>query len=80
MCCMLQNSQTPETCTADGLCRTYDNTVLARGTCTDPTWKDPACLDLCLSGESKNPCLLSLRVSVYEKNRVLFEGLVIDVF
>ncbi|CAL8583419.1 hypothetical protein XPA_009043 [Xanthoria parietina] len=51
MCCMLQNSQTPETCTADGLCRTYDNTVLARGTCTDPTWKDPACLDLCLSGE-----------------------------
>ena len=52
MCCMMENTQTPETCTTESLCKNYENTVLARGTCTDPTWKDPACLDLCLSGES----------------------------
>ncbi|KAG7005759.1 hypothetical protein G7Y79_00018g045660 [Physcia stellaris] len=46
MCCNLRN------CRSDGLCIPYDNGHLWRGPCTDPTWKDPACLQLCVEGLS----------------------------
>ncbi|KAL8887420.1 MAG: hypothetical protein Q9215_004998 [Flavoplaca cf. flavocitrina] len=50
MCCMTQTTEGFESCNADNLCVNDENTVLARGTCTDPTWRDPACLNLCMSG------------------------------
>ena len=31
----------------------YNNYFLWRGTCTDPTWKDPACLHICTTGTGK---------------------------
>ena len=40
-----------DTCRSDGLCIPSDNSGVWRGLCTDPTWKDPACLDLCTSGQ-----------------------------
>lgn len=52
MCCLLANvtASNADTCRSDGLCVPFDNSVLYRDLCTDPTWKDPACLDLCLTG------------------------------
>ena len=47
MCCNLRS------CRGDGLCIPYDNGHLWRGSCTDPTWKDDACLQLCVEGLSK---------------------------
>ena len=53
MCCNLNNTQTPDRCNSDGLCIPPKNEKLWRHSCTDHTWKDPACLDLCTSGRSK---------------------------
>ena len=53
MCCMTQTIGVFESCNADNLCVNDENTVLAQGTCTDETWRDPACLNLCISGESE---------------------------
>ena len=54
MCCNLVNTTTAGHCTADGLCIPYKNDQLFRGPCTDRTWKDPACLPLCVDGISEN--------------------------
>ena len=54
MCCNLVNTTTAGHCTADGLCIPYSNDQLWRGPCTDRTWKDPACLPLCIDGIGKN--------------------------
>ena len=53
MCCYLEGTSTPDTCTPDGLCLPYDNVHLWRDACTDPTWQDPACLNICTRGQSK---------------------------
>lgn len=54
MCCNLENTTTAGHCRTDGLCIPYNNAQLFRGPCTDPTWKDPACLPLCIDGTGKN--------------------------
>lgn len=39
-----------DTCTPDGLCQSgYDGNTW-RDSCTDPTWKSPSCVKLCVSG------------------------------
>lgn len=34
-------------------CEPFDNSRLFRNTCTDPTWKDPACVQLCTTAFGK---------------------------
>ena len=53
MCCRLRNTTTPDYCNKDALCIPYTNDFPWRGTCTDPTWKDPACIHLCMDGQGK---------------------------
>lgn len=58
MCCSTSyqgNMSEPDRCTKDGLCDSSNNYGVSRATCTDPTWKDPACLNLCTSGRGKIP-------------------------
>lgn len=50
MCCHSENIDLPDRCRADGLCIPSDNEFLWRNGCTDPTWKDPACLNICVDG------------------------------
>ena len=57
MCCDLVNTTRASPCTADGLCIPYDNIELWRGPCTDRSWKDPACLRLCIDGIGKKELL-----------------------
>ncbi|KAI4216010.1 MAG: hypothetical protein LQ351_001506 [Letrouitia transgressa] len=52
MCC--QNT-TYEVCRPDGLCDGSDNQIW-RESCTDPTWKSPRCIKLCL-GENADPAV-----------------------
>ena len=54
MCCLLTNvaSENADECRSDGLCIPSDNSAVFRDTCTDKTWTDPACLNLCMSGTS----------------------------
>ncbi len=44
MCCDTANN---DTCTPEGLCL-YEKSSYNRDACTDPTWKSPICLGLCL--------------------------------
>ena len=55
MCCLLNpdSSQNADVCTSDGLCIPSYNGYLFRDTCTDKTWKDPGCLNICTTGLSK---------------------------
>ncbi|KAL6722219.1 hypothetical protein ACLMJK_001326 [Lecanora helva] len=56
MCCLLNpesGSANADVCTADGLCIPSYNGYLFRDTCTDSTWKDPACLNLCTTGQNE---------------------------
>lgn len=53
MCCFLEGTSTPDTCTPEGLCLPSDNIELWRDTCTNATWQDPACLQLCTRGQSQ---------------------------
>ncbi|KAI4161940.1 MAG: hypothetical protein LQ342_004388 [Letrouitia transgressa] len=52
MCC--QNT-TYEVCRPDGLCDGSDNQIW-RESCTDPTWRSPRCIKLCL-GENADPAV-----------------------
>ena len=54
MCCRLKDTVYPHRCRSDGLCIPNTNNKLWRGTCTDPTWENPACLHLCTDGDGKN--------------------------
>ena len=55
MCCATNTSTIPleniDTCNSDGLCIPDDNNGVWRKLCTDPTWKDPACVKLCITGD-----------------------------
>ena len=53
MCCLLhpRANENADVCRSDGLCIPSTNSQIFRDTCTDPTWKDPACLRLCLTGK-----------------------------
>lgn len=53
MCCNLRNTTKAGSCRSDGLCMPSDNSQLWRGPCTDRTWKDLACLPLCIEGEGE---------------------------
>src|ERR1700759_1478469 len=53
MCCAVNRSSGASKCRSEGLCFQDSPSVTWRETCTDPTWKDPACLPLCISGTSK---------------------------
>ena len=51
MCCALnRTSAVVNSCRSDNLCADADNNSLWRESCTDPTWKDPACIQLCAEG------------------------------
>lgn len=52
MCCNTQSSDRPDKGNPDGLCVRPEGTDLWRGSCTDRTWQDPACLRICLDGPS----------------------------
>lgn len=54
MCCNTGNMTSPGRCDKDGLCISYHNDYLWRNACTDPTWRDPACLHICTLGQSKS--------------------------
>jgi len=53
MCCA-QNRQNPDSCSKSGICFGGTNDdgsrALWRESCTDPTWKSPNCLKLCVYG------------------------------
>ncbi|KAI4268250.1 MAG: hypothetical protein LQ337_007944 [Flavoplaca oasis] len=48
MCCATNNRQNPDTPRKDGLCN--DLAGIWRESCTDPTWKSPSCVKLCIDG------------------------------
>ncbi len=39
-----------DSCRDDGFCIPFDNNGIWRRLCTDQTWKDPACINLCVHG------------------------------
>lgn len=48
MCCALgRKGKYKNTCRPDGLCDEADSGWIFRESCTDPTWRDPACIKLC---------------------------------
>jgi hypothetical protein len=52
MCCAIGPARLadyPDTCSSNGLCLSEDGTWW-RESCTDPTWKDPACVQLYVNG------------------------------
>ena len=54
MCCAIgpdRLATDPDTCASNGLCLSYDGTTWWRESCTDPTWKDPACVQLYVNGQ-----------------------------
>jgi hypothetical protein len=57
MCCLLgESDHTGDVCgsgTMYGLCG-INGTQLSRESCTDPTWKSPACLKLCVDGNGRD--------------------------
>ena len=55
MCCGTNRGNDVNKCRPDGLCDQVDDGAIWRESCTDPTWKDPSCLQLCNSGTGKNP-------------------------
>jgi hypothetical protein len=51
MCCAINRSDGyVNRCRPDDLCLEINTGVIWRESCTDPTWQDPACLQLCTSG------------------------------
>ena len=51
MCCLLNvTAGAADTCTSDGFCIPWDNNGIWRALCTDQSWKDPACINLCTTG------------------------------
>ena len=48
MCCATNNRETPDLPRKDGLCN--DLAGIWRESCTDPTWKSPSCVKLCIDG------------------------------
>ncbi|KAL8846924.1 MAG: hypothetical protein Q9221_008012 [Calogaya cf. arnoldii] len=49
MCCATNNRDSPDTPRKDGLCQSADGAIW-RESCTDPTWKSPSCVKLCIEG------------------------------
>lgn len=49
MCCATHRSD-PDTPRRDGLCKYAPSGVIYRESCTDPTWKSPNCIKLCVHG------------------------------
>lgn len=49
MCCGL-NLNVKEQCRSDGLCFAPSDSNVWRDACTDPTWKSPSCIRLCVFG------------------------------
>lgn len=47
MCC---GTRGLDRCRNDGLCFDAPNNDMWRGSCSDPTWKSPACIKLCVEG------------------------------
>jgi hypothetical protein len=54
MCCATNRVASVNKCRPDDLCFQEDLQEVWRESCTDPTWKDPACLHLCVDGISKS--------------------------
>jgi len=51
MCCATNRvGAHANTCRPDGLCYDLTSQYIWRESCTDPTWRDPACLQLCTTG------------------------------
>src|SRR5436305_7092778 len=61
MCCATFRANDADTCLANGLCRNYAENSQGNGidllwwreSCTDPTWKSPYCLQLCVTGSGE---------------------------
>jgi hypothetical protein len=59
MCCATNRTNAyVNKCRPDNLCWQVDGGVIWRESCTDPTWKDPACLQLCTEGFGTSLVLL----------------------
>jgi hypothetical protein len=57
MCCALGRTiNNINECLGNGLCYQENNGELWRESCTDPTWRDPSCLKLCLDGSKLSWC------------------------
>ena len=53
MCCATNRVGVDKnTCRPDNLCYDLTTQLIWRESCTDVTWKDPACLELCVIGNS----------------------------
>ncbi|KAI4176690.1 MAG: hypothetical protein LQ346_007842 [Caloplaca aetnensis] len=48
MCCATNGRAVPDIPRKDGLCQ--NNIAIWRESCTDPTWKSPSCIKLCIDG------------------------------
>lgn len=53
MCCALNKSR-PNLCRSDGLCQSTIDQFIWRESCTDPYWKSPSCIKLCVHGTGKS--------------------------
>lgn len=60
MCCALGRAKDPDSCLPGGLCKSEDDEVFWRESCTDKTWKSPECIKLFVDGGSQlsHPCII----------------------
>ncbi|KAF7511490.1 hypothetical protein GJ744_004078 [Endocarpon pusillum] len=50
MCCALGRAKDPDSCLPGGLCKSIDDEIFWRESCTDKTWKSPECIKLFVGG------------------------------
>lgn len=68
MCCATNGRAVPDIPRKDGLCQ--NNIAIWRESCTDPTWKSPSCIKLCIDGISTStPTTPSLLHALPKANR-----------
>ena len=63
MCCALNRTSYPDQCLSNGLCGGGGN--LFRDGCTDPTWKSPLCLKLCVEGFGESGTAIGISQGQY---------------
>ena len=55
MCCRTNDTAAsfPDVCRSDGLCQeTQDTSIVWRESCTDPTWRAPGCVQICVGKQA----------------------------
>ena len=81
MCCMtntaILDAASIDTCRSDGFCIPNDNNSIWRRLCTDQSWKDPACIDLCTNGNCLPQEVVDFVANIYIQPSTLMEALML---